>query len=358
MATSFITTKYGTKINVAGLNPDQIAKVKSVAEDNGARGSAGAALADTFRAQGASQAPSSIAAAAQKTALSPTTTNQGVKPNPAQPQQQVQAQGTGFVLGTDLATLQSQLAHAQEEVQHAQSKGRVSQGWNDRVSKIQAAIQKMQPSAGTPGAPAANPGVPQQPTTVGQINTTGAPALPGGQDVTQLAQQAQQANYGFITQNYAQQKQNEVNAARARLESQGIPEDPNPNSLWGRTMQQIDQKYQQMDQSAHEQAISLGNQTLTATTDVQKTAWDSFFNAAQAMTDEQLKAQGLTDDMIKAVRANATQISAAKIAAAASNKNAATSAGAEIGASTIGAYASMANANTYANANTQNTPAP
>ncbi|CAB4151441.1 hypothetical protein UFOVP591_18 [uncultured Caudovirales phage] len=44
-----ITTKYGTKINVDGLSPEQVKKVRSVAEDNGSYGLKGSALADTFR---------------------------------------------------------------------------------------------------------------------------------------------------------------------------------------------------------------------------------------------------------------------------------------------------------------------
>lgn len=44
-----ITTKYGTKINVSGLSPEQTERVRKMAEDNGAYGAKGAALADKFR---------------------------------------------------------------------------------------------------------------------------------------------------------------------------------------------------------------------------------------------------------------------------------------------------------------------
>jgi hypothetical protein len=46
----FITTKYGTKIDITGLSQDQIKKVRSTAEDKGAYGAKGAALADKMRA--------------------------------------------------------------------------------------------------------------------------------------------------------------------------------------------------------------------------------------------------------------------------------------------------------------------
>lgn len=44
-----ITTKYGTKINTAGLTPEQIARVRATAEDNGAYGAKGTALANQLR---------------------------------------------------------------------------------------------------------------------------------------------------------------------------------------------------------------------------------------------------------------------------------------------------------------------
>ncbi len=46
-----IKTKYGTVINTSGLSPEQVAKVRQVAEGKGAYGSKGAALANTFRKQ-------------------------------------------------------------------------------------------------------------------------------------------------------------------------------------------------------------------------------------------------------------------------------------------------------------------
>lgn len=48
---SKIKTKYGTVINTTDLTPEQIAKVREVAESNGAYGSKGIALADSFRAK-------------------------------------------------------------------------------------------------------------------------------------------------------------------------------------------------------------------------------------------------------------------------------------------------------------------
>jgi len=48
---NYATTKYGTKIDVTGLTPDDIKKVMSVAQDKGAYGAKGAALANALRAK-------------------------------------------------------------------------------------------------------------------------------------------------------------------------------------------------------------------------------------------------------------------------------------------------------------------
>lgn len=48
-----IKTKYGTVINTTGLSPEQVAKVRQIAEGNGAYGSKGAALADSLRKKNA-----------------------------------------------------------------------------------------------------------------------------------------------------------------------------------------------------------------------------------------------------------------------------------------------------------------
>lgn len=43
------TSKYGTKIDISGLTPEQVKQVQSKAQDNGAYGTAAAKLADSFR---------------------------------------------------------------------------------------------------------------------------------------------------------------------------------------------------------------------------------------------------------------------------------------------------------------------
>lgn len=76
------------------------------------------------------------------------------------------------------------------------------------------------------------------------------------------AMAAQNANYNYITRNYAKQKADEIQAAKTELTNRGIPINPDPNSLYGRTLAQIDQKYQDLTDQANNQAIVTGNQTL------------------------------------------------------------------------------------------------
>lgn len=76
------------------------------------------------------------------------------------------------------------------------------------------------------------------------------------------AMSAQNANYNYLTRNYTKQKADEIQAAKTELTNRGIPINPDPNSLWGKTLSQIDQKYQDLDDQAKNQAIITGNQTL------------------------------------------------------------------------------------------------
>lgn len=243
--TQYITTKYGTKINVTGLSPEQVTRVRKISEDNGAYGAKGAALADAFRKQVA------------KTPVATTT--------------------------TDVATGASPVPQNTSANQSA--------------------------SAAAGGTITSNNVDP------GKIDLTGAPVV-GGEDIGKLAGQAADANYNYITRNYATQKKQEMDAAKQELAQRGIPLDPSPDSLYGRTLAQIDQKYQALDDQANNQAIVARDSSLTATTGVQKTSHDAFLSGIQARSDAELKAAGLSDNMIIELR----KIAATKKIAANQNK--------------------------------------
>ena len=203
-----IATKYGTKINVEGLTPEQVAKVKSTAQDNGKYGGKGAALAAQLQKQSI-KIPKDIRGKPQ----------------------------TGGPLGfTD------------------------------------------------PGAtPQTGGGLMFDPKT-GYFDPNnllaGAPGVMTAPDLQGAVQQAQDANFQFMTKNLERDKTQEMEAAKQDLANRGVPMDPTPGSLWSKTLGSIDEKYQGVKQDAQNQSIALGNQTLSTQAGVQNQARDSFINGA------------------------------------------------------------------------------
>ena len=234
--TKYITTKYGTKINVTGLSPEQTKKVLATAQDKGAYGSKGAALADTFRKQGAKSTPMVTA---------PSTPTTGT----------TAALNEGDISGN---TKQAFLG-----------------GYN--------------------GSP------------IGQVNMTGAPKIYGAQDLQGDANAARAGAYNYITQDYATQKQQEMENAKQELAQRGIPLDPSPDSLYGRTLSQIDKKYQGLDDQAKNQAYGLGNDTMQTQSSVSSNAYNAFLSGAQAVSAAELQNYGITQNSSDAEKQLAMQ---------------------------------------------------
>lgn len=187
-----IKTKYGTVINVDGLTPDQIAKVKSIAEDKGAYGAKGAALADSLRKRNA---------AGKK--------NTGAGNNNAG-------------AGQDLTAGKSVNAET------------------------------------------------------GQINPEILDNMPGTSTLQGLSQEARDANYAYITKDYATDKSREMEETRQMLAEQGIPLDFTPGSKYAKAMESIDRKYQGLYDQAKQQSILTGDNSLSTLTGAQTNLQDSF----------------------------------------------------------------------------------
>lgn len=213
-----ITTKYGTKINVSGLSPQQIQKVRSMAEDNGAYGAKGAALADKFRKNA----------------------NQG---------------GVG--------------------------------GGNDATGAGMEEVSDI-------GIADINKG------GIGIIDEdaiwANAPKIPGADDLQGEIDKVRDANYGYISKDYGAQKAQEMEEKKQELAERGIPLDPSPDSLYGRSLAEIDKKYQSLDDQARNQAIIGGDATLTSRVNAGATAQGSFIDAVLGMTDRELALYGLNKD--------------------------------------------------------------
>lgn len=201
-----IVTKYGTKINVDGLSGEQIARVRSMAEDNGPYGKKGAALADSFR------------------------------------------------------------------------KGKGGKSGGSRSAKPASTL-----------------------TNAGDFNNpdnfwTKVPKIYGQEDLEGGIQQVQDANYNYITKDYANQETQELEAAKQELANRGIPLDPNPNSLYGRTIAQIQNKWQGARDQARNQAIAGGDQSLQTRVGASATANQAFLQGWFGLSDQELKRYGIDKD--------------------------------------------------------------
>ena len=224
-----ITTKYGTVINVDGLTPEQVAKVRAISENNGAYGSKGAALAKSLQAKN------------KGGTTTPTNTKVAGAPN----------------LGIDGATGQVNPGQAttaitnsvqQDYAKNFESQNPTSQ--TDASGNTQNI--NFDPVTGkTTITQNAGAGL----TAANNAFTTAASGLANGG-----RQAATDAAYGYITKDYAQNKAREMEAAKQELAQRGIPIDANSESLWSKTVQGIDQKYQSLDDQAKNQALTAGNQ--------------------------------------------------------------------------------------------------
>lgn len=103
---------------------------------------------------------------------------------------------------------------------------------------------------------------------------------------------AQNANYNFLTRNLATDKARELENAKQELAQRGIPIDPSQNSLWSKSIESIDRKYQDLTNQANNQAIMAGNETLGAQVGAQNSILGSLTNTAQAFKQNATPYQG------------------------------------------------------------------
>lgn len=108
---------------------------------------------------------------------------------------------------------------------------------------------------------------------------------------------AQNANYNFLTRNLATDKARDLEAAKQELANRGIPLDASKESLWGKTVESIDRKYQDLTNQANNQAIMAGNETLGAQVGAQNSILGSLTNTAQAFKQNATPYQGGNIDL-------------------------------------------------------------
>lgn len=227
MAKNYIKTKYGTRIDVTGLTPEQVARVKSVAEDRGAYGAKGAALADSLRNKNKSTSTTQ-AATTGATGNAALTENGGVDP------------GTEG-LGETATTIDNFL--------------------ND-------AFKNLEP-----------------------LDLSGAPKVLTDNDLAASRQGAYQSIYDTSTQNLQRNKSRDLEAQKQELADRGIPYDPaNPDSLYGKTVGSVNERYDQLYKDAENAANMGADQRLSTLAGVNATASDQFLKSAMAGYQSQLDA--------------------------------------------------------------------
>ncbi len=135
-------------------------------------------------------------------------------------------------------------------------------------------------------------------------------------DLSGQVSKAQNANYDYMTRNLAQQKQQDLEASKQELAQRGIPLDPSSNSLWGKTIGNINNRYQDLTDQANQQSIMLGNQTLGAQTGAQNSTLGTLTSTANAFRQNATPFQGANVDSSGAVQGAINSASGANLGAA------------------------------------------
>lgn len=262
-----ITTKYGTKIDVTGLNAKQIEKVRAMSEDKGAYGSKGAALAKTLQKQSAKKKPEANKVKGNK----PAAKNLGINKN------------TGAIdPNIAVPEIRDQIEDDVNKTFNLQNPGSQTDAYGNKrniTKDPETGEVIIEDAFGDVGGKAKD-------SFMGALggfkpfDLTGAPKILQTGDVRDEATKAADANYAYMTKNYAKAKTDEMEAKKQELAERGIPLDADPNSLYGKTMKAIDDKYRDMDDQAKNMAISKANETLQAQMSGQSMAYDSFLKGA------------------------------------------------------------------------------
>lgn len=270
----FITTKYGTKINVEGLTPEQIARVRAIAENKGAYGAKGAALAKEL----------------QKKVAAPPATG-GPATDGGAGGQEPQAETP-----TDA---QAGLTPRQEQRLAWLLKNRPK---DPQIAKLQAIKNKVAQNPG--GGADADPGT----TGLGDTGTTidnfidgvfkdlkpldltGTPKILGADDLQAERQSVYDSVYRQSTKDFERQKQLRMEETKQELAQRGIPIGFGDDNLYGQAIGDIERDFDAKYQAAMDSANVQADQSLATLSGVNNQNRDSFMKAAMAQYQAQLDA--------------------------------------------------------------------
>lgn len=230
MAKKKITTKYGTSINVDGLTPEEIERVRSIAEDKGAYGAKGQALADTLRRKKKK--------AGETTPETPAP-EEGPR-DPAQADPEKEDPGT--------------------------------EGTGDTYAAADSFLEGLFKD-------------------FKQLDLSGAPKVLTDNDLLATRQGAYQSIYDTATKDLEKRKAQDLEAQKQELANRGIPFDPaNPESLYGRTIGDVQNRYDTLYQDAMNQANLGADTRLQALVNANTAASDAFMNQAKSQYQSQIDA--------------------------------------------------------------------
>ena len=239
-----IKTKYGTVLNVDGLSAEQVARVRQTAEGNGAYGGKGAALADALRKEN---------------------DKKKAKPNRADPVTSPQA-------ADPVAT---------------------------------------NPTTTTPETPA-DAGIdvgtdPKKSAVDENAILAQAPTLFGSEDLLAEAAKARDANYAYLSRDFASNKATQIENKKQELANRGIPYSDDPNSPYGKAIKQIETQFADLDMQARNQSISGGNETINTLSTASTNANQAFMKNVLGLTDAELTKYGIDQDTLTKLRNIAAQ---------------------------------------------------
>ena len=304
-----IKTKYGTVINVEGLTDEQIKKVRSIAEDKGAYGTKGAALAKEL--QGKNKKKQEQPAPNPDPNPNPNPDAGGADKGPgAGPIEKklgdlgVKKDGTidGAKAGDVLVTAENSDA---SRTFNMNNPGRQRDAFgNEKIVTIDPKTGEVSTEVqlGRTGSAAVNyvdgsitnadrAGDVNLDNEIGKVNKntmdlSGAPRILESNDVRTEAQKVGDANYKYLTRNFERDKRRELEATKQELANRGIPIDfGNSDSMWNKAVGSIDQKFTDADLAASNQALMSRDQSMTTLAGVQTGARDAFVKSAQAEFD-------------------------------------------------------------------------
>lgn len=264
MAAKYWTSKYGTRIDISGLSPEQVKRVQSKAQDNGAFGTAATQLATQFRKTTASKPVVSTPGAADPAG------NTIINPN-----------GTINQPGTQ-AELDARRNEDFKKSFNASNPDETDAYGNTVHNEIDPVTGKVTRTTtqGSSGK-ALTSFIDSYFANNKPLDLSGAPQVLTDNDLQSTRQGAYQSLYDQSTRNFARDKSRELEESKQELANRGIPFDPaDPNSAYGRVVGAVDDKYHQYDLDAQNLAQTGADQRLATLVGANATARDSFINSA------------------------------------------------------------------------------